>query len=105
MTPVPRPMPVPSSAGVTAVVEALQGRAAVAAVGGSGLLAALGLVERVRDWDVTTDAPTRTVEEALRSTGLPIADPAVWLRAYRLLGRHDRADLLQAWLGRSSRGG
>jgi len=30
--------------------------------------------------------------------GLPIADPAVWLRACRLLGRHQRADLLQQWL-------
>lgn len=29
--------------------------------------------------------------------GLPIADPDVWLRAYRLLQRHDRADLLQHW--------
>jgi hypothetical protein len=31
--------------------------------------------------------------------GLPIADPSVWARAYRLLGRTDRADALDAWLG------
>ncbi len=139
---------------VTAVVAALQAHGAVAAVGGSGLLAALGLVDSVRDRDVTTDAATETVEAALagvagaavttasageagyatrarfivRGTdhavdvlvgfalleheqvvplptrvtrnwrGLPIADPAVWLQAYRLLGRHHRADLLQRWL-------
>ncbi len=142
---------------VTAVVSALQSEGAVAAVGGSGLLAALGLVDSVRDWDVTTDAATQTVEAALAGVagavfsaapageageagyatrarfivhsedhdvdvlvgfalledeqvvplparvtrnwrGLPIADPTVWLQAYRLLGRHDRADLLQRWL-------
>jgi hypothetical protein len=139
---------------VTAVLEALQAHDAVAAVGGSGLLAALGLVDSVRDWDVTTDAATETVEAALAGVagaavtaasageagyatrarfivhsddhdvdvlvgfalleqqqvvplptrvtrmwrGLPIADPAVWLQAYRLLGRHHRADMLQRWL-------
>jgi len=138
---------------VEAVLDAIHGHGAVAAVGGSGLLAALGLVDRVRDWDVTTDAPTETVEAALQASGLPagpapagegsyatrarfvvrgvdhnidvligfalrdnkgnavplptrvtriwrglpIADPEVWLRAYRLLQRHDRADLLQHW--------
>jgi hypothetical protein len=139
---------------VTVVVAALQAHGAVAAVGGSGLLAALRLVDSVRDWDVTTDAATQTVEAALAGIpgtavtsapagetgyatrarfivhgddhdvdvlvgfalfdheevvslptrvtrtwrGLPIADPAVWLQAYRLLGRHHRADLLQRWL-------
>ena len=139
---------------VAAVVAALQAHGAVAAVGGSGLLAALGLVDSVRDWDVTTDAATQTVESALAQVsgatvapaasgdagyatrarfvvrgndhevdvlvgfalleedqvvplptrvtrtwqGLPIADPEVWLRAYRLLGRHERADLLQRYL-------
>jgi len=58
---------------VAAVVDAIQAQGAVAAVGGSGLLAALGLVGRVRDWDVTTDAETETVEAALRATGLPVA--------------------------------
>ena len=35
------------------------------AVGGSGLLAALGLARVVRDWDVTTDAPRADVEAAV----------------------------------------
>ncbi len=142
----------PPLSAVVAVLDALQARGAVAAVGGSGLLAALGLIGRVRDWDVTTEAPTQTVQAALSATGLPvvvacagqggyatrarfavggvghdvevlvgfalrehgrvvalptrvtriwrglpIADPEVWLQAYRLLGRQDRADLLQRW--------
>src|SRR5262245_59362199 len=39
------------------------------ALGGSGLLAALGLADRVRDWDLTTDAPYERVTEAL--AGVP----------------------------------
>ena len=35
--------------------------------------------------------------------GLPLADPMVWARAYRLLGRHDKADLLEHWLQRQCR--
>ncbi len=146
------PVVTPPLSAVVAVLDALQARGAVAAVGGSGLLAALGLIGRVRDWDVTTDAPTQTVQAALSATGLPvvvasagqggyatrarfavrgvghdvdvlvgfalrdhghvvplptrvtriwrglpIADPEVWLQAYRLLGRQDRAALLQRW--------
>ncbi|MFC7620448.1 hypothetical protein [Microlunatus sp. GCM10028923] len=120
------------------------------ALGGSGLLVALGLGTVAHDWDVTVDAPpdavlaaldraglpyrdaTRTdgvygtdrclkvhdhldlmVNFALRGPdgleplptqvtgawrGLPLADPVVWARAYRLLGRTAKADLLQDWL-------
>lgn len=39
------------------------------ASGGSGLLYSLGLVEQVRDWDVTTDAPLEAVAAALQ--GIP----------------------------------
>jgi hypothetical protein len=35
------------------------------ALGGSGLLAALGLADRVGDWDLTTDAPWERVDAAL----------------------------------------
>lgn len=149
----PAPPCTPPLAAVTAVVRALRAHGAVAAVGGSGLLAALGLAGHVRDWDVTTDAPTAVVLAALRSTrlafvpaatgnglyatqarfvvlgnehevdvlvgfavrlgdrvvplptrvtrhwrGLPIADPAVWLRAYQLIGREESAARLQAWV-------
>lgn len=30
--------------------------------------------------------------------GLPLADPLVWLQAYQLMGRPERADPLQRWL-------
>ena len=48
-----------------AVLAALDEVGVVAALGGSGLLAALGLVDRVRDWDVTTDADPDVVRSAL----------------------------------------
>lgn len=138
---------------VLRVVAALRAHGADAAVGGSGLLAALGLVDDVRDWDLTTDAETATVQSALNSIGveyatapssdgpygtrahftiaapdhdvdvlvgfalregddyvqlpsrvtrtwhgLPMADPVVWLEAYRLLGRTQRVDVLQRWM-------
>jgi hypothetical protein len=121
-------------------------------LGGSGLLAALGIVEVVRDWDLTTDASAQEVEAALdalgvrferaaahprlasqgcfvvdagdhtidvisrfavrsaqgvvaitsassgRWRGVPLAEPAQWARAYRLMGRDQRADVLEAWL-------
>jgi len=54
---------------VSQVVTALQDHGADAALGGSGLLAALGLVDAVRDWDVTTDADPAVVEAALQSIG------------------------------------
>jgi hypothetical protein len=47
------------------VLAALDEAGIVAAVGGSGLLAALGLVDQVRDWDVTTDASPEAVAAAL----------------------------------------
>jgi hypothetical protein len=40
---------------VSQVLAALRRHGAEAAIGGSGLLAALGLVDQVRDWDVTTE--------------------------------------------------
>lgn len=131
------------------VLWALEQAGIVACVGGSALLASLGLVDVVRDWDVTTDASTDAVIDALRNAeiafqvtaphalfasgahlvvdqvvevivgfavrvgqdvtvlparptslwdGLPMADPAVWAVAYRLMGRLDRAELLRSVL-------
>lgn len=45
------------------VLARLQAAGVPHAVGGSGLLAALGLVERVNDWDVTCDADLDTLAE------------------------------------------
>jgi hypothetical protein len=38
-------------------VARLEGQGVEVALGGSGLLAALGLADTIRDWDLTTDAP------------------------------------------------
>lgn len=64
------PPVVPPDAAVRRVLSALGARGIEAAIGGSGLLAALGLVDRVNDWDVTTDAPAEIVRAALDDTGL-----------------------------------
>ena len=111
------------------VLTALQDAGIDAALGGSGLLAALGLTDHVRDWDVTTDADPHLVDRLrvdgadhdidlivgfpiraddtvhhlpTRITGhwhgLPLADPAVWAQAYRLIGRLEPATALDEWL-------
>jgi hypothetical protein len=55
---------------VLRTVDTLQKHAMVTALGGSGLLAALGLTDRVRDWDLTTDAEPDLVASALRAARL-----------------------------------
>lgn len=56
----------PARAGLDEVVGRLERAGLQAALGGSGLLAALGLAAEVRDWDVTVDAPARVAWGALR---------------------------------------
>ena len=47
------------------LVRDLEANGVACALGGSGLLAALGLAREVRDWDLTTDAPPDLVRAAL----------------------------------------
>ncbi|KAK3185246.1 hypothetical protein K4F52_005946 [Lecanicillium sp. MT-2017a] len=138
---------------VSEIVKYLRREGLPVAVGGSALLASLGIVDHVNDWDVTTEGDISKVTRALVAggfewkrlldterpfataarfvvhasdhdidvivgfaawdgdevvelpvreshtwLGLPMADPAVWARAYRLIGRTQRAELLDAWL-------
>jgi hypothetical protein len=55
---------------VRAVAAALAERSIRVALGGSGLLAALGLADQVRDWDLTTDSEPADVAEALAAAGI-----------------------------------
>ncbi|WP_155891947.1 hypothetical protein [Conexibacter woesei] len=66
------PLTTPPLSGVRAAVAALESAGLEVALGGSGLLAAHGLVERVNDWDLTTDAPVDAVLEALFAAELPV---------------------------------
>lgn len=61
---------VPSRIFVRKVVEALQDAGLEPAIGGSGLIAALGLTTSVRDWDVTVDATEAAVEDAMDRAGI-----------------------------------
>jgi hypothetical protein len=62
----------PPLSGVRAAVAALEAAGLEVALGGSGLLAAHGLVERVGDWDLTTDASFDAVLEALALGEVPV---------------------------------
>jgi hypothetical protein len=62
---------VPDTSVVRLVLRKLEEGNLGAAIGGSGLLAALGLTDVVHDWDITTDGPISAVEDALKSTGAP----------------------------------
>lgn len=55
----------PPFAPLAACVARLERAGVEVALGGSGLLAALSLADRVRDWDLTTDAPMERVVAAL----------------------------------------
>ena len=54
--------------------EALRDAGIGSVVGGSGLLASLGLVDTVNDWDLVTDGDEAAVAAVLRALGLP-AEP------------------------------
>ena len=58
MTSLPRTPPIEPALEIAADLGA---RGLACALGGSGLLAALGLESDVRDWDLTTDAPLAAV--------------------------------------------
>jgi hypothetical protein len=55
---------------VQRVVAALQADGIEVALGGSGLLLAHGLVDSVRDWDLTTEGEPARVEAALVTAGI-----------------------------------
>jgi len=59
-----RPRPQPPLAPLRAILDRLELAGLPHAIGGSGLLAALGLVDRVNDWDVTVDADVEAVAHA-----------------------------------------
>ena len=63
---VPDGIATPPLAGALSIVARLERAGITVALGGSGLLAALGLETNVHDWDLTTDAPRGNVEAALQ---------------------------------------
>lgn len=58
-------MQLPSIDVVERVVQTLHAHDLAPALGGSGLLVALGLAETANDWDLTVDAPENAVRTAL----------------------------------------
>ncbi|MEU6115888.1 hypothetical protein ABZ840_15355 [Streptomyces sp. NPDC047117] len=59
---------------VMRVVRSLRARGMEPALGGSGLLVALGLTEIAHDWDLTVDSPEAAVREALDDGGFRFSD-------------------------------
>src|ERR1700685_4184408 len=73
---------VPDMSVVRLVLRKLAESELSAAIGGSGLLAALGLTDVVHDWDVTTDGPTSAVVDALDSAGVPYRQAPAGIGVY-----------------------
>jgi hypothetical protein len=61
---------------VQTILTCFDDRGIVGAIGGSGLLAALGLTRVVNDWDITTDDAASSVEAALAAAGFPYSKGA-----------------------------
>jgi hypothetical protein len=60
---------IPDLTVVREILRCFDDHGIVGAIGGSGLLAALGLAQVVRDWDITTDGAPSSVERALVEVG------------------------------------
>jgi hypothetical protein len=79
-------------------------------VGGSGLLASLGLVDVVNDWDLVTDADEAAVAAVLGALGLPAeSDPAesgqyATRAVHRLERDGEKVDLLVGFAIRTDSG-
>ncbi|WP_162893099.1 hypothetical protein [Microbacterium halotolerans] len=65
----------PPTETVAAIVAALAEHGFPVAVGGSAVLASLGLVDRVRDWDVTCEGDPDEIAQALDVLGLTWTAP------------------------------
>lgn len=59
---------------VRTIIALLEAEGLAVAVGGSAVLAWLGLVPEVRDWDVTVSGDAATVARALEAGGLTFED-------------------------------
>jgi hypothetical protein len=62
---------IPDVTAVREILSCFDDHGIVGAIGGSGLLAALGLTRVVRDWDITTDGAPSSVVRALVEVGYP----------------------------------
>jgi hypothetical protein len=62
---------IPDLTVVREILNCFDDQGIVGAIGGSGLLAGLGLTQVVRDWDITTDDAPSSVEQALVDIGYP----------------------------------
>lgn len=59
---------------VSRLIREMRSRGAVVSVGGSALLAWLGLISEVRDWDLVVEADEETVSAAIAAAGLVATD-------------------------------
>lgn len=75
-------MRLPPTDVVTGVVRLLRAHGMEPALGGSGLLVALGLAETANDWDLTVDAPEDAVRAALDEGGFRFSDGTTRARPY-----------------------
>ncbi|MER6840388.1 hypothetical protein [Streptomyces platensis] len=75
-------MQTPTTGVLRGVIRILRARGMEPALGGSGLLVALGLAEIAHDWDLTVDSPADAVREALGEGGFRFSDGTGGDRVY-----------------------
>jgi hypothetical protein len=73
---------IPDLTVVRRILGCFEDHGIVGAIGGSGLLAALGLTQIVHDWDITTDGAPSSVERALVEVGCPYRCGAAGVGAF-----------------------
>ena len=73
---------IPDPAAVRRILDCFEHQRLVGAIGGSGLLAGLGLTGVVHDWDLTTDGAPASVEVALVEAGYPYRRGPTGVRGY-----------------------
>lgn len=102
----PRPALPPLNA-VVGLRNVLDAAGAPCALGGSGLLAALGLTGAVRDWDLTTDAPPELIAPLVAGLSHDVIGPSTTYATaamYRIRAAGREIDLMSRFAIRHAQG-
>jgi hypothetical protein len=94
----------PPVAPLLELVARLESAGIPCALGGSGMLATLGLADRVNDWDVTTDAAVETLEPLLAGRAFERFGASGVHADHKLVLAHAQVDLISRFAFRHAGG-